>query len=640
MTTGCAYYPEHWSEERWELDAQLMKEAGLTYVRVGEFAWNKFEPQQGTYDFSWMDKAIDILAAHGLKIVMCTPTPTPPPWLTALHPEICRVREDGVRISTGARRHACANVPAYQNFSRKIVEKIAEHYGQHEAVVGWQIDNEFGCGETTRCYCEHCRAAFHRWLQETYGDLETLNSAWGTQFWGMSYTDWSQIPIPAITTEPQSPSMRLDYRRFSSDSWVNFQKMQIDLLRAYSPQRWLTHNFMIRHWSLDYWKLSQDLDFVSYDNYPHGLRGPAETAMNLDLMWSLKRKPFWIMEQQPGPVNWHPYNPPVPEGQVRLWSHQAYVHGAETVVYFRFRAAPIGQEQYHRGLLKWNGEKDRAFYEAQQFTSEIKALPSLHRIPAKTAIVFDYNDLWSIELEPYNRNFSYWNLVYSIYEAYWQHNIPVEFIPREASDLDHYETIIVPAATLIHPQEIIRWQKWVEDGGHLIITFRSFTRTYSNTSATQELPAGLTNLVGAKVTSFDSVPPDDYHDWYNHRLGKRIRPVDSTFVTFEYKIWAETLQPTTATPLFQYADGLLADHIAITQNSIGSGRVTYLGCWPNDFNELGRALGWLPSQHGQLQEQLLQAPNGRIWQALLNHYEYPIDEVAPFDVQYSQVSDE
>lgn len=638
MTTGCAYYPEHWPQERWEQDAQLMKEAGLTYVRVGEFAWNLFEPEPGVYDFGWMDKAIDIIAAQGLQIVMCTPTPTPPPWLTALHPEICRVREDGVRVSPGGRRHACANVPAYIEYSQRIVEKMAEHYGQHPAVVGWQIDNEFGCGETTRCYCEHCRAAFHNWLQEAYSDLANLNSEWGTQFWGMGYTEWSQIPIPGITTEPQSPSMRLDYRRFSSDSWVKFQKMQVDLLRPQSPERWLTHNFMIRHWSLDYWKLAQDIDFVSYDNYPHGTRGPAEVAMNLDLMWAFKRKPFWIMEQQPGPVNWHPYNPPVPHGQVRLWSHQAHAHGADTVVYFRFRAAPIGQEQYHRGLLKWNGEKDQAFIEAQQYVADIAEYPMLQRQRAKTAIVFDYNDLWSIELEPYNRDFSYWNLVYSIYEAYWRHNIPIEFIPRDAENLADYATIIVPAATLAHPNEIERWHTWVEAGGQLIITFRSFSRTHSNTSVIETLPAGLNNLIGATVSRFDSGPPATYTDWGNHRIGQQIRPVDSAFVTFDYGIWAEALETTTATPLFRYADGLLVDEVAITRNHIGTGDVTYIGCWVNDFNELGKFLGWLPSQRELIERMPLQDADGNHWEVLMNHHEYPTDGVEPFGVQYQQVN--
>lgn len=635
MQTGCAYYPEHWPEERWPEDAKIMRDAGLSVVRLAEFAWDKMEPQQGVFDFEWLDKAIETLTAEGLQIVLCTPTPTPPPWLTHLHPEICRVREDGVRISPGARRHACANVPAYLEFSEKIVREIAGRYGNNPHVIGWQVDNEFGCGETTRCYCDHCRSAFHIWLQEQYGSLDALNEAWGTQFWGMTYHEWSHIPIPGITTEPQSPSMRLDYRRFSSDSWIRFQCMQIELLRELSPDRWITHNFMVRHWSLDYWKLARDLDFVSYDNYPHALRGPAETAMNLDLMWSLKQRPFWVMEQQPGPVNWHQFNPPVPEGQVRLWSHQAVAHGAETIVYFRFRPAPFGQEQYHRGLLKWNAEKDRAFYEAQQVSNEFEQLPVLQRKRAKVGIVFDYNSLWSIEMEPYHRNFSYWDLAYDVYRAYWANNIPIEFLPRDA-DLSNFETVIVPAATLIHEDEIAHWQEWVSNGGRLIMTFRSFSRTQSNTSTTDKLPGGLTDLIGATVERFDSVPPPDdaYTDWYNHRVGQYMRPVDSTFVAFEYKLWAEQLRPTTAKPLFRYTDGLLVDQIAMVSNSIGDGEVVYLGCWPTDFAGLSRLMGWLPPQRITIRDAALTDDEGNDWHIIMNHREIPVDELGAFDVQY------
>ena len=240
--TGCAYYPEHWPIQRWATDAGLMREAGLSVVRLAEFAWDKMEPQPGVYDFDWLQRAIDTLADAGLKVVLCTPTATPPPWLTHQHPDICRVEVNGVRVSPGARRQPCGNVPAFRSAARQIVERMAERSGDHPAVIGWQIDNEFGVGETTRCVCDHCRAAFQQWLAEKYGTLEALNAAWGTQFWGMTYHDWSHIPIPGITSEPQSPSMRLDYRRFSSDTWVQFQRMQIDLLRHYAPGRWVTHN--------------------------------------------------------------------------------------------------------------------------------------------------------------------------------------------------------------------------------------------------------------------------------------------------------------------------------------------------------------------------------------------------------------
>lgn len=636
MQTGCAYYPEHWPTERWAQDARLMREAGLTYVRLAEFAWDKMEPQPGSYDFDWLVKSIDILAAEGLKIVLCTPTPTPPPWLTQQHPDICRVGRDGIRISPGGRRHACANVPAYLEYSERIVYAITEQFGKHDAVVGWQVDNEFGCGETTRCYCDHCRIAFHKWLEEKYGTLDALNAAWGTQFWGMTYHQWSHIPIQGITTEPQSPSMRLDYRRFASDSWVRFQRIHIDILREQSPERWITHNFMVRHWSLDYWKLAEDLDFVSYDNYPHALYGPAETAMNLDLMWSFKRKPFWIMEQQPGPVNWHPYNPPVPLGQVRLWSHQAVAHGAETIVYFRYRAAPFGQEQYHRGLLNWRGEKDQAYHEAQQVSQEFAKLPALQRTQATVGIIFDYDSLWSIEMEPYNREFSYWQWVYEIYKAYWDRGIAIEFLPRNADlDLSGFETIIVPAATIIHDNEVAKWQAWVKGGGTLLVTFRSFTRTLSNTSSQQVLPQGLTELLGVTVRTFDSVPAGNYDDWPQHRNGQTIAHRDSV-TTFAYKIWAETLTPTDAEPTLYYADGLFKGQVAATTRRLGTGQVHYLGCWPSDFAVLAQRLAILRGMTTKLDERRLLDDDGNTWQVRMNHHAEEATDLDAFAVQYTQ----
>lgn len=616
VITGCAYYPEHWPEEYWPNDAKIMREVGLSVVRLAEFAWDKLEPHPGQYDFDWLERAIETLAAEGLKIILCTPTPTPPPWLTYLHGDICRVNEQGIRISPGARRQACGNVSAYQEHAFKIVTQIVEKFGQHPAVIGWQIDNEFGVGETTRCYCDHCRRRFQEWLQEKYGTLDELNRAWGTQFWGMTYREWVHIPVPGITTEPQSPSMRLDYRRFSSDTWVRFQRWQIEILRPLSPERWITHNFMIRHWSLDYWKLAEDLDFVSYDNYPHGLRGPAETAMNFDLMHSFKRGPFWVMEQQPGPVNWHQYNPPVPEGQVRLWSHQAVAHGATGVVYFRFRAGRTGQEQYHRGLLKWDNSPDHAYYESKQFTQEVKSLPNFSRPQAKVGIVFDYEDLWSIELEPYHRDFSYWNLVYEIYEAFWQHNIAVDFLPRGA-DLSGYETVIVPAPILIHPDEPPKWREWVEQGGRLIYTFRAHVRHASNISTDQPLPVCMSNLIGVRLLDYYSVPPDTYTDWPTHRMGKYVHQPSNEKTTFPYKIWAEALEPIGAMPLLTYADGRLAGKVAATVNQIGAGEAIYLGCWPENFATVLETLGLIPEHSVKLGA--LNGDDGSTWHIEMSH---------------------
>ena len=393
---------------------------------------------------------------------------------------------------------------------------------------------------------------------------------------------------------------------------------------------------MTRHWSLDYWKLAEDLDFVSFDNYPHGVSEPAEVAMNLDLMRSFKQRAFWVMEQQPGPVNWHPYRPPVPPGQVRTWTHQAIAHGAEAIVYFRFRAGRYGQEQYHTGLLKWDASLDQAFYEAQAVARDLAPLPDLTRPQARVGIVFDYHDLWSIELEPANQNFSYCDLVVAIYRAYWNVNIPVDFVPRGV-DPAGYDTLIVPAPILIHPGEADTWRTWVENGGRLIVTCRAGVREASNISTDEPLPGGgLADLIGAHVTDYFSVPPGSYQGWPDHRPGSQIGAV-SNGRTQTYHTWAETLAPTTADTLFVYNDGLTAGQAAITRHAIGQGEAIYLGCWLEDFAELARQQGWIPGTASRLQHATLTGADGTQWRLTLNHSGQRSEGLDGFAIRYQNV---
>lgn len=630
---GCAYYPEHWPPERWPVDAALMRDAGLRVVRLAEFAWDRLEPRPGVYDFGWLERVVETLAAAGLQVVLGTPTAAPPPWLIAAHPDICRVTLDGTRVSPGARRQACASVPAYQEAAMRIVERMARHFGEHPAVIGWQIDNEFGVGETTRCYCDHCRRAFQEWLAGRYGSLEALNAAWGTQFWSMTYRDWRHIPVPGISNEPQSPSLLLDYRRFASDNWRHFQRRQITLLRQHAPGRWITHNFMIRHWSLDYWRLAEDLDFVSYDNYPHGLSDPCEVALNLDLMWSLKRRAFWVMEQQPGPVNWHPQRPPVPPGQVRVWTHQAIAHGAEAVVYFRFRAGRFGQEQYHTGLLKWDATPDQGYHEAQAAAADLAALPDLARPASRVGIVFDYHDLWSIELEPVQREFRYWDLVLALYRVFWEANVPVDFLPR-GCDPSGYDLVIVPAAILIHPGEAKTWHAWVSRGGRLIVTFRSGVRQLSNIATADPLPGGgLADLLGVRVLNFCAAPSPGYTEWPDHRPGTRVGAVHGDHA-LTYHLWAEALDPVAAEPLYHYRDGLLAGQVAISRRRLGDGEAIYVGCWPISFADLFRQQGWIAGNSSLLERARLRGADGALWRVTLNHSLRPAEGLNGLEVRY------
>jgi beta-galactosidase len=600
---GVAYYPEHWPESRWPEDVALLREAGIGVVRMMEFAWDKLEPREGKFQFDWMDRALTLFQEAGIKVVLCTPTATPPPWLTHKHPDILRVDDrTGRRDAPGSRRSMSASAPAYLEASDRIVTAVAERWGQHPNVIGWQIDNEFGCHSSTRDLSDHSRAAFQAWLRGKYGTLGALNTAWGTQFWSATYTAWEQIPVPAPTTAAHNPGLLLDFRRFASSAWARFQRRQIEILRPrIGPERFITHNLMIRFFEIDYFDLARDLDFVSYDNYPHGMSGPLETAFNLDIMRGLKGgRPFWVIEQQAGPVNWAPYNPPVPPGQVRTWTFQNLVHGAEAVVYFRERASNIGQEQYHSGLLTHAGTPDRGWHEAKQVGEDLAKLPPLTRPRAPVALVFDYEDLWTIELDPHNFGFSYYGVALDIYRQLWEANIPVDVVPRDA-DLTGYTAVFVPCPALIDEAHAAAWRRYVEGGGKLVVTFRAFFKNAGNTWTDQPMPAGgLDDLLGVSIEEFISVPankwvglrhPDEPGpDWDDERgshvidIAARVPGIGfgegfGVPPKVKYHTWAEVLKLSTAEPLMRYADGYYKDGVAAAVNKLGDGAAYIIGCW-------------------------------------------------------------
>lgn len=303
FTLGVDCYPEQWPEQRWPEDAQLMAEAGFNVVRLAEFAWSKMQPQEGHYDFEWLDRAIALLASHGMRVVLGTPTASPPPWLMTRYPEIFRVREDGVPVTFGNRREYCPNHPVYHDHRRRIVTRMAERYANHPHVIGWQIDNEFG----DRCYCPFCASAFHAWLRRRYQTLDALNGAWGTTFWSHVYGDWAEIPLPLSSAGAPNPGLALDFYHFASDSYVAYQQLQLAILREYCPSHFVTHNFMgFGYDRIDYFDLARDLDFVSWDNYPRTQWSmqadvdPSQAALAHDTMRGLKRRNFWVMEQQAG----------------------------------------------------------------------------------------------------------------------------------------------------------------------------------------------------------------------------------------------------------------------------------------------------------------------------------------------------
>ena len=434
MKLGVCYYPEHWPEEMWADDARRMADLGLTWVRIGEFAWSRIEPDPGRFDWSWLDRAVETLGAAGLKIVMCTPTATPPKWLVDASPDMLAVDSRGALRRFGSRRHYCFSSESYLLQSARITREVAARYGKHAAVAAWQTDNEYDCHDTTLSFSENARVAFRSWLKDKYGDVAKLNRAWGAVFWSQEYRSFDEVDPPFQTVTEANPSHRLDYRRFSSDQVVRFNRQQTDIIRELSPGRDILHNFMGVSTSFDHFDIGKDLDAASWDSYPLGFleQGPWQadvkarylrqghpdfTAFHHDLYRGVGRGRWWVMEQQPGPVNWAPWNPAPLPGMVRAWTWEAFAHGAEVVSYFRWRQAPFAQEQMHAGLHTPDNREAAGAAEARQVAREADGLAGAETSRASVALLFDYTAKWLLDIQPQGADFDYFHLVLEFYAA-------------------------------------------------------------------------------------------------------------------------------------------------------------------------------------------------------------------------------
>ncbi len=395
---GVCYYPEHWPEDLWAEDAAWMAETGLSWVRIGEFAWSRLEPAPGVLHFEWLDRAIDTLGQAGLKVILGTPTATPPRWMLDRHPDMLARDVEGRPRGFGSRRHYCFSHEGYREECARIVALLAERYGQNSHIAAWQTDNEYGCHDTVISYSNAALMAFRAWLMAKYGQINSLNTAWGNVFWSMEYQTYDQIGLPNLTVTEPNPAHVMDFLRFSSDQVVGFNRLQTDILRAHTDAP-LIHNFMGRVLEFDHFELAEDLDIASWDSYPLGFLedrsdegedwkrrfmrqgDPDFQAFHHDLYRATGRGRWWVMEQQPGPVNWAPYNPAPLPGIARLWAWEAFAHGAEAVLYFRWRQAPFAQEQMHSGLLRPDRQAAPALAEARAVAEEIAAAPEVGTPP-------------------------------------------------------------------------------------------------------------------------------------------------------------------------------------------------------------------------------------------------------------------
>lgn len=577
---GVCYYPEQWPEELWADDARRMAEMGLHYVRIGEFAWSVIEPEPDRFDWGWLDRAVETLGKSGLKLVMGTPTATPPKWLTDRHPDILPHDRHGRVRHFGSRRHYCFSSPTYRSQSQRIVEAIANRYGKNPHVAGWQTDNEYGCHDTVRSYSPAACAAFRQWLSIKYGNVTALNQAWGNRFWSMEYRSFDEVDLPMSAVTELNPSHLLDFYRFSSDQVAAFNAEQVAILRRLSPGRFITHNFMGAFLDFDHYKTGADLDFASWDSYPLGFTDsitatgfsdaeriryaetghPDISAFHHDLYRGAGRGRFWVMEQQPGPVNWAQWNPSPAPGIVRLWAWEALAHGAEVVSFFRWRQAPFAQEQMHAGLNRPDNVLDIGGKEAAEVAAELRNdwwPGNTHGTQAQVALVFDYESAWMHEIQPQGRSFNYLALVFNWYTALRRHGLDIDIVPPGAN-LNAYKAVFVPSLPNLSKAAIDAFAGF---SGTTVFGIRTGAKTTDFQIPPNLAPGQLQSLLPIKVTRVESLRPGLTRSctWGNRN--------------YNCTTWSETVEAGDSVEvLSQFASG--------TPALLRAGKRVYLAAWP------------------------------------------------------------
>lgn len=517
---GVCYYPEHWPENQWADDAAQMRDLGLTWVRIGEFSWSRLEPKPGVFTWEWLDRAIAVLGGAGLQIVLGTPTATPPRWMVDKFPDMLAVDAEGRPRKFGSRRHYCFSHDGYRSESAHITELMAQRYGADPRIKAWQTDNEYGCHDTVLSYSRGARSEFRLWLAEKYKTAAVLNAAWGNVFWSMDYSGFDDIELPNLTVTEPNPAHVMDFRRFSSDQVVRFNRAQCDILRRYTDAP-LIHNYMGRITEFDHFAVGDDLDIASWDSYPLGFLedrsdqgeafkraymrqgDPDFQAFHHDLYRAVGKGRMWVMEQQPGPVNWAPYNPAPLPGMVRLWTLEAIAHGAQVVSYFRWRQAPFGQEQMHSGLQLPDGTQAEGAAEVQSVADILEALPPVIDRPASVGLVFDYASAWAWDTQPQGKDFDYFRLVYDVYRGLRRLGLSVDILPPGTDDFKPYKLVCIPG--------LFAWTDSLQSAlktaqAQVVIGPRTGSKT-QDFQIPECLPPGLADL-DCQVTAVETLRPD------------------------------------------------------------------------------------------------------------------------------------
>ena len=611
--TGAYYYPEHWDESQWERDLKQMHELGFEFTHFAEFAWAQLEPQEGVYDFSWLDRAVALAAKYDLKVVMCTSTATPPVWLSRKYPEILLKSEDGTVQDHGARQHASFASPVYRKLAYRMIEELARHYGNDSRIIGWQLDNE---PAVQFDYNQAAEEAFREFLKEKYHhNIQELNAAWGTAFWSEVYSQFEEITLPKTAQMFMNHHQILDYRRFAAKQTNDFLNEQCRLIKKYAKNQWVTTNY-IPDYDKGHIGGSKDLDFVSYtrymvygDNEGIGRRGyrvgnPLRIAMANDFFRPVNGT-YGVMELQPGQVNWGSINPQPLPGAVRLWLWSVFAGGSDFICTYRYRQPLYGTEQYHYGIVGTDGVTvTPGGREYEQFMKEIRSLRKDYRpkedkpetyLKRKTAILWNPENYWSIDRQKQNATWNTFAHVDKYYRTLKSYAAPVDFISEE-KDFSQYPVMIVPAYQLADKKLVARWKKYVEEGGNLVLTCR--TAQKDRFGRLPEAPFGsmIDELTGNHMEFYDLLLPQDPGQ------------VKMDGKVYTWNTWGEILQPSASNEVWAtYTNEFYEGKPAVTFRKLGKGSVTYIGVDSSD-GALERQV--LDKLYSRLQIEVMNLPYG------------------------------
>jgi beta-galactosidase len=564
---GGDYNPEQWPRDVWREDVRLMREAGVNLVTVGVFSWALLEPQEGRFDFAWLDEVLDLLHGCGIAVDLATATASPPPWLSRRYPDTLPVDREGRRLWPGGRQAWCPSSRTFRDKALTLVEAMATRYGEHPAVVLWHVSNELGC-HNAHCFCDISAEAFRRWLQTRYGDLDSLNRAWGTAFWSQRYGSWDEVLPPRIAPALPNPTQQLDFRRFSSDELLDHYRAEREILRRISPAVPVTTNFMVTdHFDkIDYRTWAPEQDVVSNDHYLRAAdpEGHVELAMSADTTRGLSGgAPWLLMEQSTSAVNWQPRNVAKQPGQLLRNSLQHVARGADGICFFQWRASRAGAEKFHSALVPHAGTDTKVWREVVQLGRTLSRLSEVSgtRVDAGVAILFNWEAWWASELDSHpSVDIRYTDMLQRCYRALWDAGVTADVL-HPSADLSRYRLVVVPTLYLVSDDDAAALDRFVGSGGTALVTYFSGIVDENDHIRLGGYPGAFRDLLGLTVEEFFPLRQDE-----------SVHLDDGSSAD----VWTEWLRPTTAEVIASYVDGPLPGVPAISRNQRGQGAAWYV----------------------------------------------------------------